>query len=124
MGAWQQTLQRMHEFAKKRPTYMRQHLVSQFRLGGTVNVSIGSEPEKGHVQINTLDIRDSLPGYEEGKVWTGIYFRTVPITLTAKPQPGYRFSHWEGLNQDSSEAVVKATLTGDIEVRAVFEKTN
>lgn len=124
MGAWQQTIERMHEFARKRPASMRQHLVSQFRLGGTGNVAIESEPEKGHVQVNTLDLREGLPGYEEGEVWTGIYFRNVPITLTAKPQPGYRFSHWEGLDQESSDAVLKIALTGDVRVRAVFEKTD
>lgn len=122
MAAWQQTLERMHEFAKKRPAFMRQHLVSQFRLGGTANVAIDSDPDRGHVQVNTIDIREGLPGYRIGEVWTGVYFRTVPITLTAKPKPGYRFSHWEGLGMESSEAVVKMVLTGDVQVRAVFEK--
>lgn len=124
MSGWYQTIERMHEFARKRPVYMRQHLVSQFNLGGTVNVSVEADVDQGHVRVNTIDIKEGLPGYEKGKTWTGVYFRTVPITLKAEPQPGFRFSHWEGLGLDSEETDLEITLTGDVQLRAVFEKAN
>lgn len=40
----------------------------------------------GKIKINTIK-PESYP-------WNGIYFNSVPIQVTAIPNPGYQFSHW------------------------------
>ena len=47
-------------------------------------------PGTGEVKINTIT-PDTYP-------WTGSYFGDVRIELEAKPEPGYRFDHWEFTN--------------------------
>ncbi len=56
-----------------------------------------------------------------GGVWTGRYITDFPVTLTAEPEPGWRFVGWHGAFESRDETVT-LTLTGDTKLPAVFEK--
>ena len=72
--------------------------------------------------INSIAITSDSPGVEDPAPWTGIYFQDVPITITAVPEPGYRFTSWEGHQGiDSNMETITITLKEDISLTAVFE---
>ena len=91
----------MKAFADQRPSYMRQHLQSGLNLAGTSTLTIIREGGEGLVKVNSVLINNETPGTENPEMvypWTGIFFKNVPITITAINTPGYIFSHWKGLS--------------------------
>lgn len=122
-NGWQQVIIKMKEFSRERATYMRQHLIKRFKLGQSADITLLSDAEKGYIKINTIEIRDGLPGYIKGEKWRGTYFSELPVTLTAVAEKGFRFSHWEGVEIDTEAEVISLMLTEDMEIRAVFTPT-
>lgn len=84
---WHTEVNRMKEFAKKRPIYMRQFLKKRFpHLGREVQLNIQVD-SNGIVELN-----DVIPIADQ---FNGIYFQKLPATVKAKPYFGCQFSHWE-----------------------------
>jgi hypothetical protein len=85
-------------FGSNRPIYMRQHLMNRFGLPGVATVTLDTpDATRGTVQINSITIGAKTPGVvdpEDPHPWTGSYFRNVPVTVTARPAPGFRFAGW------------------------------
>ena len=115
---WEDEVDVMRMFAQKRPESVRQHIVDQFGLDGTAVLKVNSDQEKGYVKINSLEITPILPGVENPALWSGIYFKGVPITITAIPKPGYRFSGWEGIDHEHLEIIME--LDEDLDLTANF----
>ncbi len=120
---WEEKVEVMVEFAEKRPHYQKQHIKDFFELEGTYRLDLDvSNPLKGHIRINTIEIKPSTPGVSDDPYpWTGIYFKEIPIELEAIPVPGYRFSHWEGAS-NSSSALIELTPGENIQLKAHFER--
>jgi hypothetical protein len=122
VNQWHSNVDLLRKFAEKRPAYVREHILEEFGLNGTFQIKINTNSTRGHVRINSIDISRETPGVEDPNTWSGIYFIGVPISLTAIPQPGYHFSHWEGIDptiaQDESISII---LENDLEITAVFE---
>ncbi len=71
-----------------RTEQVRQHILYRFGLPHLVDVSLDIFPvESGKIKISTIT-PESYP-------WEGVYFNGVPVAITAIPEPGYAFSHWE-----------------------------
>jgi len=88
MNSYAQNHQTMRNQLAGRSPYVRNHLRYHFNLPKNVNVSLDAVPlAGGSIQISTIN-PGPLP-------WQGIYFDGVPVKLTALPEPGYAFSHWE-----------------------------
>ncbi len=119
---WQNAVELLRYFGENRPGYVRQHIIDYFGLSGVANVTLETDETMGHILINSIAITSDMPGVEDPASWTGIYFQDVPITITAVPEPGYRFTRWEG-NQgiDSNMETITITLKEDISLTAVFE---
>ncbi len=96
LSAWRSKVNDMKNFASQRVTFTRAHIRSQFNLPSQklVNLVINN-PAGGSIQLNSIRVTDAN--------WTGFYFPTVPINLTAVAKPGYSFSHWSG--EVNSEAI-------------------
>lgn len=119
--SYQVTFSQVQDFANLRPGILRQQFVQCFKLPGTGDLTLKTDSQFGYIRVNTIDIREATAGVDNPSDWTGIYFQGVPITITAVPAEGYRFSHWEGLESGvNDEAVLELTLTGDLELTAVF----
>lgn len=108
----------MRMFAQKRPESVRQQIVDQFGLNGTAVLTVNINEEKGYVKINSLEITPNLLGVENPALWSGIYFKGVPLTITAIPKSGYRFSGWEGIDHEKSKIIME--LFEDLDLTANF----
>lgn len=88
---WYKEVNRMKEFSKKRPTYMRNFLHERFpEFGRDVELTIKVD-SNGRVEINNV--------INVASKFTGIYFQKLPVTVKAKPYFGYVFSHWDMDNE-------------------------
>ncbi|MFN3404798.1 MAG: CotH kinase family protein [Cytophagaceae bacterium] len=84
---WNSNCSGIRTWMDSRPTPARNHIISQFGLVKTVNVTLQVNPAgAGVVQISTIT-PSTYP-------WTGTYFDGVPVTITAYPNPGYAFANW------------------------------
>ncbi|WP_280769724.1 CotH kinase family protein [Salipaludibacillus daqingensis] len=116
---WEEEVEVMREFAELRPDIVRQHVTEHFDLDGTTTLSILSDSEKGTIQLNSIDISSQTPGIENDENWSGEYFIGVPISITAKPNPGYTFAGWgEGI--ESTSETVEITLDSALTLEPEF----
>ena len=84
---WERNLSAQSEYVRQRPVPLRRFISQHFDLGAPATVALDvAEAGTGIIQINSLVV-DTFP-------WTGVYFKEVPIELTALPAPGYRFAGW------------------------------
>jgi hypothetical protein len=98
-------------FLRQRPAIARAHLMAQFDLTDTLRVSLDIDPPGGgSIRLGSVTV-DSC--------WTGVYFRGLPLTLTAVPAAGYGFLGWSdtALPADST---VQINPDGDYAVTARF----
>ena len=102
-------------FFRERPDNMIAFTAKEFQLEnrtGELNVSV-NDPSAGTIIVNTSAIDLS-----EG-VWHGRYFLEYPVTVTAIPNPGYRFKCWsDGSTDNTAEINIKGGAYAD----AIFEK--
>lgn len=94
-----ESLDKMTTFAEQRPGYMRDHVRSYFNCGTDGKITLNSTTG-GSVKINTINLA------EEDLPWSGLYFSGNPVTVTAIPEPGYKFDGWSG-----SAASVEKTIS-------------
>jgi hypothetical protein len=69
----------------------------------------------GSVRINDIEkvsTRDTL-----------VYFNEIPIILKAIPNVGYKFLHWEGISNSTSDSI-SITMENDGQLKAVFGPEN
>jgi hypothetical protein len=85
---WAANVQELRDFALRRPDYVRQQLVERFGLNGTAELTVNPSPtESGSIAVNGMLIR-SLP-------WRGVFFRDVPVEVTAVPNAAFDFAGWD-----------------------------
>jgi len=112
---WKANVQTLREFASYRVPLMRNFISQQFSNIGMANLNlITPSPQGGNIQLNTL-LLTSFP-------WVGVYFKNVPVRITARPNPGYRFVRWEGPVAEPLSLSTTVTLTGYTTIKAVFEE--
>lgn len=95
--AWEENVDRMIEFAKKRPAFLRKHLMQHFDIADTVTLRLSvNNPEYGHVSVHGQPIHPDTPGVPENfSPWTGTWFHGIPVPITPGPHSGYRFVEWQ-----------------------------
>ena len=80
----------MKSFAINRHPIVKEHIKQQFGLPNHHPITITNpNTNEGFVEVN-----ENLKIQEDS--WTGDYFETVPIKLTANAEFGFEFSHWSG----------------------------
>lgn len=117
LTAWESEIQKLRDFATERPQFTMGHFVSYFKLSGVgkVNLTV-SEDSAGSIKFSGLDI-SSFPKEL-------IYFRDVPIQISAKANPGYKFVGWEGDLSSRRESAVIYLFKENTTIKAVFERNN
>lgn len=84
---WENEIKILENFAKHRPSYVREHISNYFNLDGTYQLRIEIE-EGGYVNINKRIIIDDN--------FQGIYFKEVDVYVEAIAKDGYEFIGWFG----------------------------
>ncbi|MBE9462414.1 CotH kinase family protein [Dyadobacter subterraneus] len=125
MNNWNQNVDVIKTFVSQRPPSFRDHVrtlygaaLANFNL--TVDVS---DAAQGYVKINTLDIVPETVGVPATPYpWTGIYFQTIPVKLTAVAKSGFHFVRWEDKNGVSTtDPVLTVTsATAALNYKAFF----
>lgn len=101
LANWSSEVEKLRDFARRRPSYVRRHILEQFALPDTTIVRLQVDDEsRGAIRINTLT-PTSFP-------FEGVYFQGVPVPITAIAKPGYTFAGWSdpSLPDTSSVSVV------------------
>ena len=113
--SWEAQVDIMRTFARTRAPYVRSHVTQQFPevTGPTrawVAVSGG-----GRVLAEGVP----LPRATEDAPFEAVFFKGVPLTLTAVPDEGYTFAGWSGLSTATDETVA-VVLGGESAIKASF----
>lgn len=78
----------LNAFCNFRQVTARDHLQATFNLKDQNPLILKTIPaDAGEIKLNTITI-DNMP-------WSGIYFDSIPVTLTAIAKPGYSFCYWK-----------------------------
>jgi len=111
---WDNEVKKVKTFASHRASYVRNHIVSNFGLKGLSGVTTTVTPEKGgKIQVNSIVV-GPYP-------WKGVYFKGIPIQVTAIPEPGYRFVGWLG-SRPSGNRTITLTPRKSLSIQAVFQQ--
>ena len=104
---WSNDVARIRTYMQARPAAVRGHIAGKFGLAGTAALTVDiADTNQGSVTVNSVSINSSTPGIGTNVYpWTGTYFRGVPITVTAVPKPGYRFSSWSDSESTNTNAL-------------------
>jgi hypothetical protein len=98
---WASNIQELRDFAYGRPDFVRQHIVRNFGLQGTIQLTFDSPGDgAGYLSVNGTLVQD-LP-------WQGAYFHGTHVRIIAVPAPGYRFAGWSPADLAQAPAI---TLT-------------
>ncbi len=110
---WDNNVEIMRNFARKRPSYMFQCINEHFSLTGTYKLSISKNNNNfGKIYIQNILVRDTA---------NQTYFKNIPLTIRAEANPGYHFVCWSGVS-NSSDREITLTLNNNSNLNAVFEK--
>jgi len=122
---WYKSIGILKRFAEHRHPHIYEHIKEYFNIDDTIEIKTDvSNQYKGYVKINTLKIHPPTPGISEFPYpFSGTYFQGIPVEVEAIPNPGYRFSHWEGASSSTS-ATITLDNHEDVFLKAHFEKTN
>ena len=106
----------MKSFGLNRHAIVKEHIKEQFNLPNFHPLTITNlNLNEGYVAVNeNINIQEPT--------WTGDYFETVPVKLTAITQFGYEFSHWSG-DLFSNNETIEVLLTESFEVVPNFTPT-
>ncbi len=99
--------QNLLDWANTSPDNQRANILSHFNIENTIPLTLNlSEVDAGKIKVNTVVIEPATPGVPQNPYpWNGLYFKNVPITLTAVANPGFVFSHWSG-DVNSTDATI------------------
>ena len=110
---WQNNYTMIKTFATARPAYVRNFLNAELGMPGKQLLGVEIVPaESGSVKVNSV-IPEKYP-------FSGVYFKNLPVRLTAIPGPGYKFAGWEG-TVISNFPVIEYDMAANASMRVVFE---
>ena len=113
--------QNLITYGNSHPVVQRNSIRTFFNIANNVNITLNvSDTSAGIIKMNTIDVSNATPGIAENPYpWTGIYFKNIPITCTAKAKQGYIFSHWSG-DITGTNPEITFTPSEDKQVQANF----
>ena len=125
-AAWQSRVTGLKTFASARPAYALTNIVNEFSLVGMARLTVDLTNGAGRITVNTVTIDASTLGLSNPAKpfpWSGAYFKTVPVTVSVTPDPGFTFSRWETPAGPLPDQTLTLTVTNDLTVRAVLDPT-
>jgi PA14 domain/CotH kinase protein/Lamin Tail Domain/Bacterial Ig domain/Chitobiase/beta-hexosaminidase C-terminal domain len=90
-------------FGQREPVY-DQHTRSWFGLGPRQPVTVAvNDLAMGSVSVN--QVRTERYMTATNPVWKGSYYPGVPVTLVARPRPGFAFVGWQGASTSTARQI-------------------
>ncbi|MCF7669331.1 MAG: CotH kinase family protein [Verrucomicrobia bacterium] len=114
VGQWDTNIEQIRRFAELRPGFLREKIAERFNLPGLTTVRLSVSGGGGNVRINSVEA-NPLP-------WEGVYFRSVPVTVSAAPDEGYEFAGWINSGLPDSETLFLTPTNSLIELEAAFQQ--
>ncbi|TVQ04797.1 MAG: T9SS C-terminal target domain-containing protein [Balneolaceae bacterium] len=121
---WERNIDERVEFAGLRPRNVRSQISGRFNTGFPTVVTIDvNHREMGVVQVNTIRLAGGTPGIDsEVYPWEGLYMSDIPVELTARPNSGYRFSHWDINGEKFYQQYIHVKPKPGIQIKANFSE--
>lgn len=118
VNTYNDQLGQVKSFYQSRYQSAASHLKNFAGLNGQlVSVSVINDDSKGKIAFNTIEPDTSMG------IWTGKYYTDFPVTITAQPELGYKFSHWIFYDDsESADQTIEVSFTRDFYVTAVYEE--
>jgi hypothetical protein len=114
VAEWEANVDNIRVFCQQRPQNVIQHILDKFGLSGTAQLTLAENiPSAGKLKINGLPLPDS--GY------SALYFKTIPLKVTAVPLFGYRFASWTLGDTVIPDQTIEVLLTQDTILTANYE---
>jgi hypothetical protein len=110
--AWDTNIQNIRDYLTQRPEILKQQMINEFGLSGAMSYVTVNVSGHGKVKVNQY-IPSSYP-------WTGSYFSSNAIDITAVPDSGYKFTGWNSANS-SGYGYKNVLLKGDSSYTAYFD---
>ena len=122
---WKRSVDVINNFAEVRAGYQREHIRNKFGIPDDIEVLLDvADVNTGTIKINTIEINALTPGVSsEVYPWNGIYFKDIPLTIKAIPEPGYQFLYWSG-SSNSSNPEITITPESSLSLTAHFVSEN
>lgn len=119
MAQWTQSLATLKDFLNNRAISYDQHTRAKFALSARKSVQVSvNDPSMGTVKVNTISLTNKLSA--TSPTWTGLYYPEVPITLEARPRPGYVFVGWSGASTVNTARISAAIQADNTSYTALF----
>ena len=98
MATWESNVDVLRDFANRRTAILWNQLIAEFGLEGTAPLTLQINASEGiqDLRVNSIQLPTSEPS------WTGLYFQTIPVTVSVSPKPGWRFIGWEGRSETNA----------------------
>jgi parallel beta-helix repeat protein len=109
---WENNVAQMKQFATMRPNNIFTQFISALKLTGTIKVTITTNLAQGSIVFNDTRV-------QAGQV-SGKFFKSIPFSLKAVANPGYRFVRFDGIGTMNPDSISSAT---NLIITAVFEAT-
>ena len=114
-SSWEGNVQIMRDFARDRAVKVRGHVNGYFdEVSGSARLDVGVA---GGGQVIAEGV--PLPRQDPAAPFESVFFRGVPVRLTAVPDEGYYFVGWSGA-ANGTERDASVVLTGTAALTATF----
>ncbi len=122
ISQWEGELDRLIDFANNRAQKTFEHIQEFFELNNTHQITVTlDDPNMGTVRVNTIKLSSDTPGVRfNSSAWTGTYFEGVPVNISAVPEVGYRFSHFQVDGERVETINLTLDLNSDVQIQAFF----
>ena len=108
---WESRIDALRSYFGQREAIYDGHNRSQFGLADRQAISVAvNDLAMGSVKINRVDTQKYTS--PASPTWTGRYYPGVPITLEARPKPGYAFVGWQGASTATTARITQTLAVG------------
>ncbi|MFH0733812.1 MAG: CotH kinase family protein [bacterium] len=110
---WLSNVNFLKSFATSRTAYLTLYFLQKFGIQTTGIIKLNvNDLNMGQIKINRLKV-NLFP-------WIGVYFKNIPVQVTAIPKAGYKFVRWSGISNSQNE-VISIIPTGIDSLKAIFQ---
>lgn len=114
---WDELNVALVDYFSSRQRYVYRHFMNRFLFADTARITIdNSATSSGYIQINSLLLSTNTEGFTSYP-WNGLYFKGLPVNLTAYSKRGFRFDSW---SNGQTNANITVDLNSDSTITASF----